>query len=199
MKTLIISQKNHSGDFPTITQALKSIPKESSEPVALHIEPGIYKEKITIDRNNITLVGLGSCPEETVLSYDDYAFAKMEDGTNRGTFRSYSVFVDGRDVTLKNLTVANTSGDENQVGQAIALYVDGDRFLCEDCRLLGRQDTLFTGPLPLKELQPGGFIGPKQFAPRINGRHLYRNCYICGNAKPEFGTFIRKLLAGLRR
>lgn len=183
-----ISSHLGDGDFLTVTQALLALPKDSNEPITLRIHPGIYKEKITICRNHLTLLGTGASPEETILTFDDYAFAQMEDGSNRGTFRSYSVFVDASDVTIQNLTIENSSGDENLVGQAIALYVDGDRFQCLNCRLLSRQDTLFTGPLPPKELQPGGFIGPKQFAPRINGRHYYKDCTICGNIDFIFGS-----------
>ena len=29
---------------------------------------------------------------------------------------------------------------------------------------------------------------PKQFAPRINGRHYYKNCYICGDIDFIFGS-----------
>ncbi len=188
MRNLIVSSNPLSGNFRTITEAINSLPASCTEPVIISLEPGVYREKLTIDRDFVTIQGTGISPHETILSYDDYAFAQMEDGTNRGTFRSYSVFVDAHDVTLKNLTIENASGDENKVGQAIALYVDGDRFQCIDCRLLGRQDTLFTGPLPPKELQPGGFIGPKQYAPRINGRHYYKNCYICGNIDFIFGS-----------
>lgn len=63
-----------------------------------------------------------------------------------------------------------------------------DRLLFEDCRFLGSQDTLFTAPLPPKEIEPNGFIGPKQQAPRIHGRHCYRHCYIEGDIDFIFGS-----------
>lgn len=183
-----VSKNPAKGQFTTITEALLSLPMDSEEAVTLLIMPGIYYEKLTISRDKLTLIGMGSSAAETIITYDDYAFDRMADGSNRGTFRSYSVFVDAKDVTLQNLTIENASGDENLVGQAIALYADGDRFTCINCRLLGRQDTLFTGPLPPKELQPGGFIGPKQFAPRIPTRQYYQNCYLCGNVDFIFGS-----------
>lgn len=185
-KTLHVSPT--SGDYSTISAALCSIPSNNTIPVTILIAPGIYREKLTIDKPHVSLLGLGKESSDTVITYDDYALALMENGEKRGTFRSYSVFIDTHDVTLKHLTIENASGDSKSHGQAIALYADGDRFIMEDCRLLGHQDTLFTGPLPPKELQPGGFIGPKQFAPRINGRHYYKNCYICGDIDFIFGS-----------
>lgn len=74
----------------------------------------------------------------------------MADIGKLGTFRSYSVFIDTHDVTLQNLTIENASGDSLTHGQAIALYADGDRLVIDSCRLIGHQDTLFTGPLPPK-------------------------------------------------
>ena len=76
----------------------------------------------------------------------------MADIGKLGTFRSYSVFIDTHDVTLQNLTIENASGDSLTHGQAIALYADGDRLVIDSCRLIGHQDTLFTGPLPPKEI-----------------------------------------------
>ena len=131
---------------------------------------------------------MGESSAHTVISYDDYALDLMEDGSKRGTFRTYTLFIDTHDVTLQHLTIENASGDSATHGQAIALYADGDRLMINSCRLLGHQDTLFTGPLPEKERQPGGFIGPKQFAPRINGRQYYKNCYICGDIDFIFGS-----------
>lgn len=188
MLTYTISTDPSIGDFTSVTGALQSLPRDLTKPVTLQLLPGSYHEKITIDRGNLTLIGMGASAEETIITYHDFAFDRMEDGSKRGTFRSYSVFVDASDVTFQNLTIENASGDENEVGQAIALYVDGDRFKCIDCRLLGRQDTLFTGPLPPKEVEPGGFVGPKQFAPRIPTRQYYQNCYICGNVDFIFGS-----------
>lgn len=176
------------GAFWNITDALQSISKDNKDMVTIRIAPGVYHEKITIDRPFVTLEGSGKSNEETVLTYDDYANAVMEDGSKMGTFRSYSVFVDAHDVTLRNLTIENASGDSATHGQAIALYADGDRLLIDSCCLLGHQDTLFTGPLPPKEIVKDGFIGPKQYAPRINGRQHYKNCYICGDVDFIFGS-----------
>lgn len=89
--------------------------------------------------------------------------------------------------TASNLTFENSAGPGTKVGQALALYVDGDRIAFHDCRFLGNQDTLFTAPLPPKEIEPNGFVGPKQFAPRINGRHFYQRCYIEGDIDFIFG------------
>lgn len=190
MSKIIYVSKTRSGAnvFQSITAALSSLDDSSQEPVTIEIAPGIYHEKIEIRRDNLTIVGTGTSPEEVVLTYDDFAFDDMPDGSKRGTFRSYSVFLDASNVTMKNLSIENASGDENTHGQAIALYAEGDHLYFENLRLIGRQDTLFTGPLPPKELQPNGFIGPKQFSPRINGRQYYKDCYICGNIDFIFGS-----------
>ena len=111
----------------------------------------------------------------------------LEDGKKRGTFRTYTFFVDADDVTLKGLTIENHAGPGTQVGQAIALYADGDRLVVDSCRLLGWQDTLFTAPLPPVEIEKDGFIGPKQSAPRRENRQYYKDCYIEGEVDFIFG------------
>lgn len=186
--TLYVSNTKTGKDcFASVTQALKSLVPDGTEPVTIAVAPGIYHERITINRPRVTLTGCGAQPDDTVLSYDDYANRIMEDGSKTGTFRSYSLFVDAPDVTLRNLTIENASGDSPTHGQAIALYADGDRLTVDSCRILGHQDTLFTGPLPEKELVKGGFIGPKQFSPRERTNQYYKNCYICGDVDFIFG------------
>lgn len=168
----------------------KSFPAPQSKlpPAFIHIGKGIYREKLTVTRPNLTF--LGESPEETVLVYGQGAFELMEDGTKRGTFRTASLRIDTHDFTARNLTIQNDAGFGHTVGQAIALYADGDRLLFENCRLISSQDTLFTAPLPVKEAQPGGFRGPGEHKPRIMGRQLYRSCFIQGDVDFIFGSGI---------
>ena len=182
------SSESENNTFGTISEALSALPPESCETAHILISPGCYHEKLEIKRDNLIIEGTGSFSSDTEITFDDCARDDMPDGTKRGTFRSYSVFIDAKNVTVKNLTISNLSGPENKAWQAIALYADGDGLFFENVRLISHQDTLFTGPLPPKELQPGGFIGPKQFDERIVGKQYYRNCYICGNVDFIFGS-----------
>lgn len=78
---------------------------------------------------------MGESSAHTVISYDDYALDLMEDGSKRGTFRTYTLFIDTHDVTLQHLTIENASGDSATHGQAIALYADGDRLMIDSACL----------------------------------------------------------------
>ena len=122
-------------------------------------------------------------------SYSGAHYAKEDhpDGRKYGTFRSYTVLVDGDNVTFRNCTFENTSGPGKTYGQAIALYIDGDNIQLENCILKGHQDTLFLAPLPEKEMIPGGFLGPKQFTPRHNRTVYFKNCIIEGGVDFIFG------------
>lgn len=172
--------------FSSVTKALSAIPRDTEEEVTIFVQPGEYYEKITITRPDITIIGTNA--SECILTYDDYAYDEMPEGGKRGTFRSYSMFVDADRITLKNLTIRNTSSPRSRVGQALALYADGDRLSVLSCRLESYQDTLFTGPLPPAPMQPGGFTGPKEFAERRMTRQYYKDCCICGDIDFIFGS-----------
>ena len=149
--TLIVA-KDGTGQFSTITEALNTLEEDDIRPAVIYIKRGIYKERLTIRRPFLTFEG--EDPQETVITYNLGARMEMEDGTKRGTFRTYSVFIDTHDFTARNLTFENSAGPGAVVGQALALYVDGDRILFDNCRMLASQDTIFTGPLPPKEIRP---------------------------------------------
>lgn len=183
---MIHISKDGTGDFTSIGEALRSLPTDHTEEQVLYIHKGFYEEQIAVTVPHVTFVGEDA--ESTILSYGLYARMTMEDGMKRGTFRTYSCLIDTHDFTAKNLTFENSAGIGTDVGQALALYADGDRLFFENCRFLGNQDTLFTGPLPPKEIEPNGFIGPKQHSPRINGRHYYKNCYLEGDIDFIFGS-----------
>lgn len=125
--------------------------------------------------------------ESKTFSASRYAKEDMPDGTKRGTFRTYTVLVDGDNVCFRNCTFENTAGPGSEVGQAIALYLDGDGITLEDCLIDGHQDTLFLAPLPDKEIIPGGFIGPKQFTERKRRTYRFKNCTIKGGVDFIFG------------
>lgn len=168
-----------------LSQVIAALPADDGTPVTLLLAAGEYREKLVLSRSNTILQGADA--EETRIVWGDGAFTLLPDGMKRGTFRTATLLVNAPHVTLRGLTVENDAAPRSEVGQAVALYVDADDFTCEDCRLIGHQDTLFTAPLPPREIEPNGFIGPKQFAPRIPQRHQYRRCLIEGNVDFIFG------------
>ena len=59
-----------------------------------------------------------------------------------GTFRTYTVKVEGNDITFKDPTIENNAAP---LGQAVALHTEGDRLMFVNCRFLGNRDTIYTG------------------------------------------------------
>lgn len=180
------------GAYPTISDALAAVDRlypDAERPVMIHVDPGEYRERVEIRRPHVTIEG--ETADSVRIVGGLAAQMPSEDGSGQdgklGTFRTYTVLVDADDVTLANLTIENDAGDGREVGQAIALYADGDRLVVDACCITGRQDTLFLGPLPPREVKPGGFIGPKQFAPRRVGRQYFRRCRIEGDVDFIFG------------
>ncbi|MBR4733628.1 MAG: pectin methylesterase [Lachnospiraceae bacterium] len=159
----------------------------TAERVEILVEPGIYEEVVEIRRPNVSVIGLEG-PEKTIIQYGNYANMLMEDGSKRGTFRSYVLLLDGDGNALEGLTIRNTAWPRSKVAQAIALYADGDGILVKNCHLESYQDTLFTGPLPPTAMIPGGFTGPKEFDERRMGRQIYEDCVIKGDVDFIFGS-----------
>ena len=174
--------------YKTVTEALiESKTQSATEEIEIEIEPGVYHERLIIDINGLTLTGLSADPKDTVIEYDLSAFGIMPDGNKRGTFRTQTVFIKGNNITLKNLTLANTAGDGKKVGQCLALNAEGLNLTYENCRFLGHQDTIFLGPLPPKEKELGGFRGPMQYEPRCFSSQTFNHCYIEGTVDFIFG------------
>lgn len=184
---IYVNQPEHTPNYATISEALEILSHKdlSDTSVTLHIGDGVYREKLVFSIPNMTIIGAGR--DRTILVYGQGAFETMPAGDKRGTFRTASVRIAANDFTARHLTFQNDAGYGHTVGQALALYVDADRVILDDCALLGSQDTLFTAPLPIKEAQPGGFKGPGEFLPRIMGRHYYHNCFIQGDVDFIFG------------
>ncbi|MGM1056545.1 MAG: pectinesterase family protein [Bacteroidota bacterium] len=154
-----------SGDFETIQDAVNSVRDLGPGEVLIRIKNGIYKEKLVIPSWKRKLILVGEDREKTVITNEDYS-GKIDPVTNEtlNTFTSYTVLVRGNDIKIENLTIGNTWCDR---GQAVALHVEGDRFIIKDSNILGCQDTIY--------------------AATENSRQLYFNCYIEGTTDFIFG------------
>ena len=129
----------------------------------INIKNGVYQEKVHVYSWNPKISLIGQDIDNTIITYDDY-FDKIDLGRN-STFHTPTLLVEGHDFIAANLTIQNTAG---AVGQAVALAVNADRALVENCRILGNQDTLYTSG-----------EGFKQY---------YRNCFIAGTTDFIFGN-----------
>jgi pectinesterase len=168
----IVVAKDNSGDFHTIQEAVNAVRDFSYFPCKIFIKKGIYQEKLVIPswKTGITLEG--ESRDSTIITNADFSGGFITGGKRDmfgkdkfSTFNSYTVLIAGDDITAINLTFENTAGN---VGQAVALHVEGDRCVIRNCRLLGNQDTLYTG--------------------RAGSRQYYQNCYIEGTTDFIFGA-----------
>lgn len=172
-----------SGQFASITEAVLAVPYDC--PAVLHIGPGLYREKLICEKKDITLAGSG--PDATRLVWNDGGRLPHPDGRPTHTFRSYTAFFSGEKLRVENMTIENDAGPGAKVGQAVAAYVDSARAAFYNVRLLGNQDTLFCAPLPEKEREKDGFLGPRGLAPRRASAQYYQHCEIAGDIDFIFG------------
>ncbi len=178
-----IKVEKKGGDFSAVQEAINAVPY--GEKAEIIIGEGVFREKLFCEKKDITFVGAGI--DKTIIDFDDYANEIMEDGSKRGTFRSYTAFFGGGRVAVRNMTIRNSAGDGRVVGQALAVYADADLCFFENVKLTGCQDTLFCAPLPVSERQKNGFMGPRLMTERRLTRQYYKNCYITGDVDFIFG------------
>ena len=140
--TLVVA-RDGTGQFRTVSEAVEVCRAFMEYHKVILVKSGTYKEKVVIPSwlDNIEI--LGEDVNTTVITNDDHANIRLESiGKGMGTFRTYTVKVEGNDITLKNITIENNSA---RLGQAVALHTEGDRLKVVGCRLLGHQDTVYTG------------------------------------------------------
>jgi len=157
--------KDKSAEFVSIQEAINSTRDLGPGEVVIKIKNGTYNEKLEIPSWKHQLTLIGESRDQTIVNNNDFS-GKMNPQTNEefSTFNSYTVLVRGDDVKIENLTIKNSSCGE---GQAVALHVEGDRFVIKNSNILGCQDTIYTAT--------GG------------SRQLYLDCYIEGTTDFIFG------------
>lgn len=159
-KREIVVDRNGRGHFRTIQEAIDSVRAfDPAGPMTIYIKAGVYKEKLILPSHLTNVKLLGEDMEKTIINYDDHAnINKM------GTFKTYTFLIQGNDITVENLTIENSA---LQLGQAVALHVEGDRIVFRKCRFLGNQDTIYTG--------------------KQGQRQYFEDCYIEGTTDFIFG------------
>lgn len=136
--TSFLVAQDGSGDYQNVQDAIDAVPPNRSTRTVIFIKPGVYKEKLRVpsDRKMLSLVG--ESYETTVLTFDDY-------GGKTSDYASTRVQAD--DFYAENLTFQNTIDIRSGIdgGQAAALRNDSDRAVFNRCRMMGFQDTYYTG------------------------------------------------------
>ena len=181
--TIVVS-RDGTGNFRTLQEAIESARAFMDYTVTIYVKNGVYKEKVIVPSwvENIDIIG---DRDKTIITYDDHAnINKM------GTFRTYTVKVEGSDITFKNLTIENNAA---QLGQAVALHTEGDRLKFINCRILGNQDTIYTGAkftrLYFKDCYIDGttdfIFGPSTALFEDCIIHSKRNSYVTAASTPK--------------
>lgn len=130
-----------SGDFQTVQEAVNKASQYASagHPWRILVKPGIYKERVYVQREKHHVELIGKDAATTVITYNLYTGMKGPDGLEIGTFRTPTVIIDADNFTMENITLENSAGP---VGQALALRVDGDEVTFRHCNFKGFQDTI---------------------------------------------------------
>jgi pectin methylesterase-like acyl-CoA thioesterase len=165
----IFVARDGTGQFRTVGEAIEVCRAFMDYHKVIYVKRGIYKEKIILPQWLQNIEICGEDRDQTIITYDDHANITFSPPYSSepqpiGTFRTYTVRVDANDITFKNITIENNAA---RLGQAVALHTQGDRLRFVNCRLLGNQDTVYTG-MP-------------------NTRLYFEDCYIEGTTDFIFG------------
>lgn len=162
--TLFVA-RNGTAEFRNIDDAIEVCRAFMEYHKVIFVKKGTYKEKLIVPSWLTNIEICGEDRDNTIITYDDHANVFIP-GTDRkmGTFRTYTVRVDGNDITFRNITIENNAA---RLGQAVALHTQGDRLTFVNCRILGNQDTVYTGG--------------------INTRLYFKDCHIEGTTDFIFG------------
>lgn len=122
------------GDYTTIQAAIDAVPADTRG--IIYIAPGVYDENLYAGRKGgktkfISLIG--SDAETTILTS---SVSRTSDSGSYNDCAALNVFTPR--FYAENLTIRNTSGN---VGQAEALYTNGDGHIFKNCIISGYQDT----------------------------------------------------------
>lgn len=164
--------------YRSIGAALSGMTANGGARAIVFIRKGRYREKLTVDRPRITL--LGENRDSTIITYDAAADTPSPGGGKYGTRGSFTLRIVAPDFRAENLTIENSfdyaanaskpASDTTKFRnpQAVALMTDlgSDRATFVNVKILGHQDTLFTN----------------------SGRSYFYKCQVAGHVDFIFGA-----------
>ena len=149
-----------SGTQTNLQNAINAAPDNGTNVFSILIKAGTYQGQFFVPRTKKHIRFVGEETTNTILTYA----LNVHEAPPGETYQfNPGVVIVGDDFSAEHLTIQNTSGDH---GQALALRVDGDREVFNDCRILGWQDTLMIN----------------------NGRDYFTNCFIAGRVDFIYGS-----------
>ncbi|XP_058078674.1 putative pectinesterase 63 [Magnolia sinica] len=161
-RRVITVRQDGKGDFKTVTDAVNSVPAGNSHRTIIKIGPGIYMEKVLVDRSRPFITFYGEPNAMPTITFDGTA-AKY------GTIYSATVAVESHFFMAVNIIFQNTAPEPKpgaQGGQAVAMRISGDKAAFYNCKFYGYQDTLCDHM----------------------GRHFFQDCFIQGTVDFIFGN-----------
>ena len=162
--TLFVA-RDGTGEFRNINEAIEVCRAFMEYHKVIFVKKGTYKEKLVIPQWLTNIEICGEDRDNTIITWDDHAnIVYAPTGKGMGTFRTFTLKIQGSKITLKNITVENNSA---RLGQAVALHTEGDQLTFINCRFLGHQDTIYTG--------------------NAKTRLFFKDCYIEGTTDFIFG------------
>ncbi|XP_023157068.1 putative pectinesterase 11 [Zea mays] len=134
--TVLTVDMTGKGDYRTIQEAIDAIPaaannSTSAAIVTINVNPGIYTEKVVVNKAGVSLVGRSAT--STIVTWSG--------PWNQNHQSEFALYVQATDFVAKGLTFQNTLGSKDN-GPAVAAKVDADKAAFYDCRFLSYQDTL---------------------------------------------------------
>nr|KJB51349.1 hypothetical protein B456_008G213000 [Gossypium raimondii] len=150
------------GEFNSVKKAIESVALGNTKRVIISIGPGVYKEKIKIERGKPFITLLGNPKNMPNLTFGGTA-------KEYGTVNSATLIAESNYFVAANLNIVNSAPKPERGktvgGQAVALRVSGDRSAIYNCNIYGFQDTLCDD----------------------KGNHFFKDCYVSGTVDFIFG------------
>ncbi|KAI3899065.1 hypothetical protein MKW92_001965 [Papaver armeniacum] len=154
-----IKRENGQLIYTSIQAAIDSIPDGNDKWIQIFVQIGSYWEKINLNKSCILLEG--RIAQKTLIEFNAHQNT-LESATFTSVAENFVAkhitFVNTHNYNLFGRGLRNQNGNANDVTQAVAARIYGDKSAFYSCGFFGVQDTLWDN----------------------QGRHYFKNCYIDG-------------------